>query len=588
MIRVARAVMAVTATLALAAPAAAERSLVIQEFSADIRVGADGSIDVVETIQPRFTGSWNGIYRKIPIQYRTPQGFNYTLRLDSVTVTDQAGQPLRVESSRERHYRKLKIWVPGAADATKTVVLRYTVRNALRFFDEHDELYWNVTGDEWEVPIEAASARIHLPGGAAGLRAAAFTGGYGSQEAAARVDLEPGLIDVRSLRALNFKEGLTVVVGWYPGAVARPGATEKAAGFLRSNAMLAVPPVVLALMWRLWYTRGRDPRLRPIAVAYEPPAQLTPGELGTLIDGKPDMRDVTATLVDLAVRGFILVEERNESHVFGLISKKEYVFGLRKPRSEWTALKGHEQALLEALFKRGTPADDSTLPSGPSAPLETVTLSQLEHRFYKDLPGIRNGLYDQLVGRGYYVRRPDRVMAAYIGGGVLLGVAVGVGGSLLDSLLGVQPIAAIVAGVLTGLIVLVFGIFMPARTEQGTRALEGVLGFEEFLRRVESDRLDRVVKTPEMFEKYLPFAMALGVDKKWARAFEGIATEPPTWYVGGTPGAFYPQMFVGSLNTLSTRTAAAMASAPRSSGGSGFGGGGSSGGGFGGGGGGGF
>jgi hypothetical protein len=322
--------------------------------------------------------------------------------------------------------------------------------------------------------------------------------------------------------------------------------------------------------------------------AYEPPEQLSPGELGTLFDNRADMRDVTATLVDLAVRGFILVEERNESHVFGLVSNKEYVFGLRKPRSEWTALRSHEQALLEALFKQGTPSVGEAGAAAGGGPLETVTLSQLEHHFYKDLPGIRNHLYDQLVERGYYVRRPDRVMAAYIVGGVLLGGAIGVGGALLNSALGVQPIAAIIAGVLSGLIAIAFGVVMPARTERGTRALEGALGFEEFLRRVEGDRLERVVKTPEMFEKYLPFAMALAVEKTWARAFEGIATEPPAWYVGGAPGAYYPQMFVGSLNTLSTRTAAAMASAPRSSGGSGFGGGGFSGGGFGGGGGGGF
>jgi uncharacterized membrane protein YgcG len=302
------------------------------------------------------------------------------------------------------------------------------------------------------------------------------------------------------------------------------------------------------------------------------------------------MRDITATLVDLAVRGFILVEEQEHSELLGLISNKEYVFGLRKPRNEWSALKPHEQRLLEALFKRSTPSSDGAGQTGPgeTRTLETVTLSQLENRFYKDLPEIRNRLYAQLVERGYYARRPDRVLAAYIAGGVLLGIAIGGLGALINSVLGVQPTAAIIAGVLSTLIAIGFGIFMPARTEQGTRALEGVLGFEEFLRRVEGDRLDRVVKTPEMFEKFLPFAMALALEKTWARAFQGICTEPPGWYHTATPGMFYPQMFVGSLNTLSTRTAAAMASAPRSSGGSGFGGGGFSGGGFGGGGGGGF
>jgi len=166
--------------LLVAVPAAAERTLVIERFDAIIDVDSDGSIAVEETIVPRFTGSWNGIFRTIPVEYRTPQGLNYTLRLAVESVTDDSGQKLKYESSRERHYRKLKIWVPGATDATRTVKLRYRVSNGLRFFDEHDELYWNVTGDEWEVPIESASALVRLPSGVSGVRATAFRGAYGS------------------------------------------------------------------------------------------------------------------------------------------------------------------------------------------------------------------------------------------------------------------------------------------------------------------------------------------------------------------------------------------------------------------------
>src|SRR4026208_237955 len=145
---------------------------------------------VDETIVPRFTGAWNGIYRTIPVEYRTPQGLNYTLRLQIESITDNAGQPLKYESSRERQYRKLKIYVPGAADSTRIVKLRYRVSNALRFFDEHDELYWNVSGDEWDVPIESASAQVHPPEGATGIRATAFRGAYGSTEQSS-VSIEP-------------------------------------------------------------------------------------------------------------------------------------------------------------------------------------------------------------------------------------------------------------------------------------------------------------------------------------------------------------------------------------------------------------
>ncbi|MGH8639899.1 MAG: DUF2207 domain-containing protein, partial [Burkholderiales bacterium] len=115
----------VAIVLLVAAPAAAQRTLVIQDFDATIDVASDGTMLVEEVIVPRFTGSWNGIFRTIPVQYRTPQGLNYTLRLDIEQITDDEGRELRYESSRERHYRKLKIWVPDATDVTKTVKLRY-------------------------------------------------------------------------------------------------------------------------------------------------------------------------------------------------------------------------------------------------------------------------------------------------------------------------------------------------------------------------------------------------------------------------------------------------------------------------------
>src|SRR6266511_3034559 len=152
--------LALAATVLAATPAAAQRSYAIERFDATIRVAPDATIEVTEAITARFTGAWNGIYRTIPVKYRTAQGLNWTLGLDLLSARDDQGRSLRVEASRERHYIKYKIWVPGAADATRTVVLRYRATNGLWFFEDHDELYWNVTGDEWEVPIEAAAAAI--------------------------------------------------------------------------------------------------------------------------------------------------------------------------------------------------------------------------------------------------------------------------------------------------------------------------------------------------------------------------------------------------------------------------------------------
>jgi uncharacterized membrane protein len=566
-----RAALALALLLGVPSSASAQRSLVIQSFDAAITVSADGSVLVEETIVPRFTGSWNGLYRTIPVEYRTPQGLNYTLRLDVESATDGEGHALKFESDRERHYRKFKIWVPGAVDTTRTVKLRYRVANGLRFFEEHDELYWNVTGDEWDVPIQSVSAQVKLPAGVSGVRATAFRGAYGSTEQAA-VSVEPDGVRVELPQGVGFREGLTVVVGWNPGIVHRPTAIEQTRDVVYSNLPLVIPLLVFLGMWRLWHARGRDPSLAPIAARYEPPANLTPAEVGTLVDGTPDLRDITASVVDLAVRGYLHITETKSEYFFGLFSNKDYTFTLKKPRSEWSMLKPHERDLLTALFGSG----------------DSVSLSELKNKFYKHLPGLKDELYKMLVRDGFYTGRPDRVRALYIIGGIILGFAIAVVGSTYMISLAMQPVAAIIAGILSGLIIVFFGWHMPSRTTPGTRELEKVLGFQEFLSRVEADRFERVVKTPEMFEKFLPYAMALGVEDNWAKAFDGIYRDPPQWYTGPyAANAFRPSTFTSDLGRMSTSAAAAMTSAPRSSSGSGFSGG-SSGGGFGGGGGGGF
>ena len=209
-----------------------------------------------------------------------------------------------------------------------------------------------------------------------------------------------------------------------------------------------------------------------------------------------------------------------------------------------------------------------------------MALADLHNRFYQNIAGIKNDIFGSLVGKGYYTHRPDTTRAAYILFGIVAGFIVVGGGMWLSKHSGMAPLPFIIAGVLSGLIICAFGWFMPARTTAGARTLEGILGFEDFLAHVESDRFNRMIKTPEMFEKFLPFAMALGVEKNWSKAFQGIYTQPPQWYQGGSFGPnFYPYMFADNLNSMSSLASTAMTSAPRSSGGSAWGGDGDSGGG---------
>lgn len=558
--------------LAPAGGALEQRSWKIENFEVLLEVRADGTLRVTETIQPHFVGSYNGIFRTIPIDYDAPGGFNYRLFLALESIRDGAGRELRYESSREGHYKKFKIWIPGAQDTTKTVVITYRVENGLRYFDDHDELYWNVTGAEWPVPIERASARVRLPAQAAGgIRAVAYTGPWGSTESDADIQVKENEVNVSTRVVLNFREGLTVVVGWAKGVVAEPSGAQRAWQFLRSNWILGVPLVIFAGMFGLWYTRGRDPTLnRSIAPLYAPPEGLTPAELGMLSDNSPDLRDITATLVDLAVRGYILIEETEKDVLFW--SKKDYLFRLRKPQGQWKDLKKHEQELLNSLFDGGS----------------EVRLSALENKFYQDLPGIRDAIASQLIARGYYDRDPQKVKKIWVGVGVVA-LVLGFFAAGPAQALGISAVSAGVAGVVSGLIILGFGWQMPARTRKGADVWAGVRGFEEFLARAEQDRLERMVTTPQLFEKFLPYAMALGVERNWTRAFEGIYRQPPEWYRGTWSGDFRASQLVSDLQSMSSRAGSTFASAPRSSsGGSGFGGGGFSGGGFGGGGGGAF
>ena len=559
----------------LAALPAAARQLVIKHFDEQVVVSPDATIEVTERIEAEFTGKWNGIYRTIPIEYSTPQGLNYTLFLEVLSITDDDHHRLKYEQSHQGRYTKFKIWVPEAEDNIRTVIIRYRILDALRFFDDHDELYWNVTGDEWEVPIESATSHIELPAGVTGLQAAAYTGAVGSRAQDARIETKENRIEIQSTRPLAFHEGLTVVVGFDKGFVHPPTPLANAWLILRSNWPFFIPVGVFVVMFYLWWTRGRDPVHESIAVQYEPPDKLTPGECGTLVDNEAAMRDITATLVDLAVKGYLTIEQRQENKLLGLMHSKEYVFHLKKPAAEWEPVRPHEQEMLAALFDGG---------SNPE-----VKLSDLHNRFYTHLPAIRDRIFDALMADGYYLHRPDTVRQAYVGAGFVVGILFFVGGSWLMDATGVARTTWIITGIVTGIIVAGFGWFMPARTIAGWRTLEKILGFEDFLGRVESDRIERIEKTPELFEKFLPYAMALHVEKKWVQEFAGITMQPPQWYQGyyGSAG-FVPYLLVSDLNAMSTEASTMMASSPRSSGGSGFGGGGMSGGGFGGGGGGGF
>lgn len=556
------------------------RSWRIANFDATVRLDERGRARITERISLVFIGQFQGIHRNIPVEYPGPNDTNYTLFLNVTSVTDGDGRPLEYEESTARGKRDLKIYVPGASDSTREVQISYEVPNAVRWFETYDEFYWNVTGNDWPVPIDRASATVYLPASGAGqYRVQAFTGVYGSYDQEVSATIEGAVASFATTNPLPMRGGLTLDVYIPKGVLKPPSQLATALWFIRSNPIVLLPLAAFVVMFGLWWVKGRDPDIGlSVAPVYEPPTNFTPAEVGAMVDDSVDPRDITSTLVDLAVRGYLRIEEKKEKAL--LFTTTDYVFHSLKPRSEWEGLAPHERTLLNKIFIGATAG-------------ETTSLASLRNTFYTAIPTIKEQILEGLKQKKVY-----RVDPAQANAWRLLGVALIAAPFILLQVLGIANVFTSVwlaaASVAVALfIVWIIGRQMSAKTFAGQRTYISVLGFQEFMNRVDTDRLKRM--PPNIFEKYLPFAMALGVEQHWAKAFEGILQNPPAWYTAGDGGGmhFNPYMFTSNLTSMASQAHSAFVSAPRSSSsGSGFssggfsgGGGGFSGGGFGGGGG---
>ena len=568
--------------MAAALPATA-RSWRIADFQSSVFIGEDGDTRVTEQITLAFIGQWNGIYRNIPVEYPGPNDTNYSLFLKVQSVTDGDDQPLKYEQHTENGERRLKIYIPGAADTTKVVKITYRVSNAVRYFPDHDEFYWNVTGNDWPVPIDHAAASVLFPSNAAGqLRAQAFTGVYGSHDQEATANVEGNSANFATTNPLPMRGGLTIDVYIPKGILKEPSNFAKAVDFIRSNGIVLLPLGAFLVMFGLWYWKGRDPEIGlSVAPMYEPPKDFTPAEVGTIIDDSIDPRDITCTLVDLAVRGYIKIEEHRQDVL--VFHTTDYILHLLKDRNQWGDLSAHERTMLSNIFI-GTQAG------------ETMAISSLRNRFYTAIPTIKDNILAELKDKDVY-----RVDPAQANSWRVFGIAIIAAGVIVVQWSGLADLfssfwLAAVSIAVSIVVVWLFGRQMSAKTLSGQKTLIQVLGFQEFMTRVDQDRLRTM--PPDTFEKCLPFAMALGVEHQWSKKFEGLIKDPPQWYSGYGPGytTFNPYMFTNSINGMTSSAGQAFVAAPRSSSsGSGFGGGGSfgggggfSGGGFGGGGGGAF
>jgi hypothetical protein len=553
----------------------------IDKFHADIMIREDSSFTVTETIDVKFDQPRHGIYREIPFKYGDELGNTIETPLKVLSVADGSGKSRKYRITKTSPLINIRIGDANQyVSGNQTYVIRYQVENAILFFDDHDELYWNVTGNNWKAPIREASADVmlSLKNRSKDLRAAGYEGRSGSREKC-NYETYGNSGQFFTRRNLDVGEGLTVALGWDKGLVSPPTSWKRFLWtiHIKENWVFFFPLLSLIYMVNLWYRRGRDPRVREsVRVMYEPPKSdhqpLTPAEVGTLIDEKLDPRDITSTIVGLAVKGYIKIEETTKE---GLIFDKTD-YDLHKVKEPDADLSPFERELMTCLF--------STSPPGVR-----LLVSSLRNRFYTNLDRLKKTLYGDLVRKGYFLKSPEKVRNSYFAKGIGLAIF---GAVALVFLAHDSPGRSLFAGILTGLPILVFARFMPAKTKAGASAYMDILGFQEFMIRAEKDRLERM-GDKDLFSKFLPYAIALDVAAHWAKAFEGIYQEPPDWYVSPLGyRTFSPYGFSHSMNGVTSSLSSAMFSSPRGSGlgggggGGGFGGGGSSGGGFGGGGGG--
>jgi uncharacterized membrane protein len=570
----------------------------IRNYTVDMTIEPNGTLAVHETIVYDFgSNEHHGIERELVRRETFDAKHDRLYDLNVTDVSASTGTPDNTSISENGSFLQVRIGDPNRTiTGVHTYDISYTVKGALLPFADHDELNWDVIGHEWSVPIDAAAATVHAP--ATIQRVTCFSGPQGSRAGCDEATAN-GQDATFAQADLPPDAGMTAVVALPKGAIVpapKPilekrrtlgdafAVTPATAGIGGALAIAGIAGVSV-----LAYRRGRDRQWTGSAVdaalgnvsgdeapiplhgrqagpvEFVPPDKVRPGQVGTLIDEQANLLDVTATIVDLAVRGHLRISEIEGEH------HDDYEL-VRTDGGKGTLLP-YEQELYDALFA-----------SGPD-----VKLSDLKYKFTSELAGVKNALYDDVVTNGWYRVRPDRTRMWWrlIGFGVtLLGVALTIITAAVSSF-GLIPLAVLV----TGIALLAVGGKMPARTGKGSAMLSRIEGFRRLFDEGEEDTRQRFAEQQGIFSDYLPYAIVFGCTKKWARAFEGLSAEQlgaASWYSGaGGINTFSAFALASAMDNFDTRaTGTLYASQPSSSSASGFSGGGFSGGGGGGGGGG--
>lgn len=539
----------------------------IPDYHADITVNTDASIDVHETIKVVFSEDRHGIFRDIPTT-ATFNGKKVALPITAIKVL-QDGKPAIVDQSKNSSMLKLTIGDPDELITGAHVYdIRYHVTGAVNFFDTFDELNWNVTGNAWPIDLTKVSATLHVPG-AVTPTTLCYTGPKGST-----VQNCTGVATDGEAR-YSATDTLTVISHWPKGVVTKPLSYDQERRVSLTDQLLWWGSWVVALlmafgtflfMFRHWSEKGKDPdEPKTLIAQYEPPAGLLPAEATVVMGNSVPPRAITATIIDLAVRGYLRIEEREHQNVFG--KKKDFALLRVKPEDE--TLRDYEKAILQMLFAAKESQDETG----------TTLLSVMKKHVSKIsvmVEAIKTGIAEGVNTRGYFIGNPVSTTAKYaVIGGVLIVTSMYV---LVDFYASLPSwVLVLIVGVFgAGLSVSGFGLFMSRRSEAGAKAHWQLKGFKLYLTTAEKYRI-QWQEDNHIFEKFLPYAVAFGVAEKWSKTFADVSMPKPDWYSGsGNWNSIYAWH---ALNSFSTSFSSSTVPSGGGSSGGGSGGGGGGGGG---------
>lgn len=577
--------------LILGIPFAACAQERVLSYDSQIEVFKDASVIVTETISVISEGDQikRGIYRDFPIAYQDNKGQRYFVTFDIQSVTrNGAEEPYHTE----RAGNGVRVYIGDAdvfiPDGEHTYKITYKTERQIGFFPDHDELYWNVTGNGWVFAIESASATVKLPGTVQkeDITATLYTGAQGSVDKNATWNInDDSTVSFKTNQVLGAYEGLTIVVGWPKGAVMAPTASQNFWATVRANldfiiGVLGVV-VVFGFYFFAWSRYGRDPKKGTIIPLYESPQGFSPAFLRYVTKMGSDNKAFAAAIINMGVKRALTVTEVKE----GLFKKTSYVLNKAEVKDNKAGSSKGKLSQEEALL------NDKFFSGGMTFELkksESTTIYKIVNEFSSSLKS--------QAGKRYFHRNIPAIVigiiltAATTAGAIIAAANVRFSvGSPLEILFWPAMIITLV------IVNVVFGVLMKRYTLEGRKLADEIEGFKQFLKVTEKDRLafhNPPQQTPELFEKMLPYALALGVEHEWAQQFAQVFARlkdqgvqyAPAWYYGSTLTNFTPTAFASSVGNTFSGVVASSATPPGSSSGAG----GSSGGGGGGGGGGGW